>query len=71
MFVEGPDDWPVRPAVELNYQREFRTEEQTSILLGAIWKVRDKLELDIGFRHAWINSRPDEQVRAGVTFALN
>jgi hypothetical protein len=33
--------------------------------------VKDHLALDIGFRHAWINSRPDEQVRAGVTFALD
>jgi len=71
LIMEGPDDWPVRPVAEVNYQRTFRTEEETSVLLGAIWKVKDHLALDIGFRHAWINSRPDEQVRAGVTFALD
>jgi hypothetical protein len=71
LIIEGPDDWPVRPVAEINYQRTFRTEEETSVLLGAIWKVKDHLALDIGFRHAWINSRPDEQVRAGVTFALD
>ena len=70
-IIEGPDAWPVRPVAEVNYQREFRTEEETSILLGAIWNVHDKLDLDVGFRHAWINGRPDEQVRAGVTFALD
>jgi hypothetical protein len=39
--------------------------------LGAIWKVDDHLDLDLGFRHAWVNRRPDEQVRAGITLALN
>lgn len=70
MILEGPDDWPLRPVAELNYQRTFSTEEETSLLLGAIWKVKDHLAFDLGLRHAWINSRPDEQVRAGVTFSL-
>ncbi|HWU54816.1 MAG TPA: hypothetical protein VN175_04890 [Rhizomicrobium sp.] len=71
IIVEGPGSWPVRPVTEVTYQREFRTEEQTSVLLGAIWKVDDHLDLDLGFRHAWVNRRPDEQVRAGITLALN
>jgi hypothetical protein len=71
LIVEGPDDWPVRPVAEVNYQREFHTEEETSMLVGMIWKVKDHLALDIGLRHAWINNRPDEQVRAGVTFVLD
>jgi hypothetical protein len=70
LIVEGPDAWTVRPVAELNYTREFSTDEETSVLLGAIWKVRDKLALDLGFRHAWVNSRPDEQIRAGLTFVL-
>lgn len=68
LILEGPDDWPVRPVAEVNYQRTFRTEEETSVLLGAIWKVKEHLAFDIGFRHAWVNSRPDEQIRAGLTF---
>lgn len=68
MIIEGSDDWPVRPVAEVNYQRT--REEETSLLLGAIWKVKNHLAFDIGFRHAWINSRPDEQIRAGLTFAL-
>ena len=71
LIVEGPDSWTVRPVAEVTYQREFRTEEETSILLGAIWRLHDRLDLDVGFRHAWINDRHDEQVRAGVTFALD
>lgn len=70
LILEGPDDWPLRPVAEVNYQREFSTDEQTSVLLGAIWKVRDHLAFDLGLRHAWVNGRPDEQVRAGLTFAF-
>jgi hypothetical protein len=70
LIVEGPDAWTVRPVAEVNYTREFRTDEETSVLLGAIWKMRDKLAFDIGLRHAWVNSRPDEQIRAGLTFDL-
>jgi hypothetical protein len=70
VILEGPDDWPVRPVAEVNYQREFSTTEETSILVGAIWKVREHLAFDLGFRHAWVNRRPDEQVRAGLTFAF-
>lgn len=70
LIVEGPDSWTVRPVAEVNYQRAFNTDEETSVLVGAIWKLKDKLALDLGFRHAWVNRRPDEQMRAGVTFYL-
>jgi len=70
LVLEGPGDWPVRPVAEVNYQRVFRTEEETSVLLGAIWQVKDHLAFDLGVRHAWVNSRPDEQIRAGLTFSL-
>jgi hypothetical protein len=60
----------VRPVAEVNYQREFSTHEEISVLVGAIWKVREHLAFDLGFRHAWVNRRPDEQVRAGLTFEL-
>ena len=70
-ILEGPDAWPVRPVAEVNYQREFPRHEETSVLAGAIWKVRDHLAFDLGFRHAWVDRRSDEQVRAGVTFAFD
>ena len=71
LIVEGPDDWTIRPVAEVTYQREFSTEEETSVLVGAIWQLREHLALDAGYRHAWINGRPDEQIRAGITFAFD
>lgn len=69
-IAEGPGDWPVRPVAELNYQREFGAEEEYSALVGAIWQVNDRLAFDLAYRHGEIDSRPDEQVRMGVTFDL-
>jgi len=68
LIVEGPDEWTVRPVAEMNYQQDSSVEKTWSVLAGAIWKVSEHLAFDLAFRHAEINARPDEQVRAGVTF---
>jgi len=70
LIVEGPDDWTVRPVAEVNYEQDSSFDKTWSGLVGAIWKVKDSLALDLAFRHAEINARPDEQIRAGVTFDL-
>jgi hypothetical protein len=70
-ILEGPKDWIVRPVAELRYEKAFGGEELCAQLIGLIWRVRDGLALDIGYRHARESGRPDEQMRAGVTFDLN
>ncbi len=70
VIIEGPDSWSVRPVAEINYQREVVAGETTSALLGLIWKADKDLAFDFAVRHAWMDRRPDEQIRAGVTFAF-
>lgn len=70
-IVEGPYDWKIRPVAEVTYEREFNVKETFGILGGAIWQVNDKLALDFGVREAWVNHRPETQIRAGLTFALS
>ena len=41
-----------------------------AVLAGVIIPVRDGLSLDIALRHARQGGRPDEQIRAGITFDL-
>jgi hypothetical protein len=41
-----------------------------SALVGAIWQVRDNLAFDVGLRHALVNGRPVNELRAGVTFGF-
>lgn len=69
-IVEGPSKWVVRPVAEVFYEEEFGTSHTISGLVGAIWQVRDDLNVDIGFRHALTNSRHINEIRAGVTFAI-
>lgn len=70
-IVEGPKDWPVRPAVEFVYDREFSRLETVSFLAGLIWQASDKLAFDFGVRQARVNSRPETEIRAGLTFAFS
>jgi len=69
-IVEGPYDWKVRPVAEIRYEREFDFKEIFSGLVGFIWKVRDDLSFDFAVREAWVNARPETELRAGVTFAF-
>jgi hypothetical protein len=70
LVLEGPSRWPVRPVAEVIYEHAFGAHEQYAGLIGAIWQLNEHLALDLGFRHARMDSRPDEQVRAGITFDL-
>jgi hypothetical protein len=70
VILEGPEDWPVRPVAELRYEKDFGGEELFAQLFGFIIPIRDGLALDIAYRHAREAGRPDEQIRAGVTFDL-
>jgi len=70
-IIEGPNAWTVRPVAEIRYEREFAFQETFSVLVGCIWKVKDDLSFDFGVREAWVNSRPETEIRAGLTFAFS
>ena len=67
-ILEGPDDWTVRPVAELSYEHDWGRVEEYSGLIGLVWKKSDHMAFDLAYRHADINQRPDEQIRAGLTF---
>ncbi len=69
-ILEGPKDWPARPVAELRYERAFGGDELFAQLIGLIFPVEEHLALDIAYRHARENGRPDQQIRAGITFDL-
>jgi hypothetical protein len=70
-IVEGPFQWKVRPVAEFFYEEEIGRMTTMSGLVGAIWQVDDKLSFDIGLRHAWVNSKPVNEFRAGFTFGFD
>jgi hypothetical protein len=69
-IIEGPADWSIRPVAEVFYENEFGRSETVSGLIGAIWKVTDKLSFDVAFRHALTNNHEVNELRAGLTFGF-
>jgi hypothetical protein len=70
VIVEGPHDWTVRPVSELYVEKEFNALWTESLLLGAIWNVRDSLQFDLGVRGARVGDENALEVRLGLTWAI-
>jgi hypothetical protein len=70
VIIEGPNKWTVRPVFEVYSDSVFGLEQTYSVLVGAIWQVRDNLAFDVGLRHAWVDGQAVNELRAGVTFGF-
>ena len=69
-IVEGPIKWTIRPVLEIYSDSVFGQSQTYSALVGAIWQVHDNLAFDVGLRHALVDGRPVNELRAGVTFGF-
>ena len=69
-ILEGPSKWKVRPVAEIFFDDTFGEERTVSGLVGLIWQVRENVAVDFAFRAASTDSRPVEEIRAGVTFGI-
>jgi hypothetical protein len=70
LILEGPYRWVVRPVAELYYLHEWNVGDEESVLLGAIWQVRESFALDIGTRYARIESENAGELRLGLTWSI-
>ena len=70
-ILEGPFTWAVRPVAEVFTERASNTPRLDSILVGAIWRVRDGLSFDAGLRTARLGDEPVHELRLGLTFAFS
>jgi hypothetical protein len=62
--------WVVCPVNEIAYDRETGVQETSSVLVGAIWQVRDDLAFDFAVRQGRRNSQGLTEIRAGVTYSF-
>ena len=69
-ILEGPFAWPVRPVAEIFTQRISEGERTDSMLVGAIWRVRDGLSFDAGVRSARVGDEAVHELRLGLTWAF-
>jgi hypothetical protein len=69
-IVEGPYDWKVRPVAEIAYDCVIGQRETSSVLIGAIWQIREDTALDFGIREGRTNNIGFTEIRVGVTYSL-
>jgi hypothetical protein len=70
-IFEGPETWTVRPVAEIIGEHEYVANVHTfSKLIGAIWRVNDKLSFDAAFRQAREGSEGVHEVRLGFTWSF-
>jgi hypothetical protein len=70
LIVEGPAGWRVRPVGEAFVEEEFVLGPTESLLLGAIWTVRESFVLDAGVRAARVVDENALEVRLGLTWSV-
>lgn len=70
-IVEGPDKWAVRPVAEIFTERTVGGPVTNSALVGLIWKRRENLSFDLGYRRARMDGEPVNEFRAGLTWATS
>jgi hypothetical protein len=70
LILEGPSKWKVRPVLEMFYDKVWTQSESRSLLIGAIWQVKDELSFDAAYRYALVDGHAVNEIRAGLTFAF-
>ncbi len=70
-ILEGPIAWRVRPVAELFTERPRGGPRIDSLLLGAIWGLRDGLSFDAGLRSARVRDEAVHELRLGLTWAFS
>ena len=70
-ILEGPFSWAVRPVAEVFTERPRDGPRTDSLLVGAIWRVRDGLSFDAGVRSARVGDDTVHELRLGLTWAFS
>jgi hypothetical protein len=70
-IFEVHDAWTLRPVAEFFVEGERDVPTAVSGLVGAIWRVRDGLSFDAGFRLARAGGVNTTEIRAGLTWAFS
>jgi hypothetical protein len=60
----------VRPVAEAYIEREFSVATTRSLLVGAIWQLKEDLAFDFGLRAARDGHDNVREVRAGLSWAF-
>ena len=70
-ILEGPIAWRVRPVAEVFAERPRDGPRTNSLLVGAIWRLREGLSFDAGLRSAQAGGEAVHELRLGLTWAFS
>lgn len=70
-ILEGPFAWRVRPVAEIFAERAHGGPRIDSLLVGAIWRVREGLSFDAALRSAQAGAEAIHELRLGLTWAFS
>lgn len=70
VILEGHDAWPVRPVGEVFVEGERGRPTTVSGLVGAIWRLRERLSVDSALRLARAGGVNTTELRVGLTWAF-
>jgi hypothetical protein len=70
-ILEGPYSWPLRPVAEVFGEQASGGPRISSALVGAMWRAREDLMLDLGLRFAHSGDELVREVRLGLTWTFS
>ena len=70
-ILEGPYAWALRPVAEIFTERTRERPHVDSLLVGAIWRLREGLSFDAGVRSARVGDEAVHELRLGLTWAFS
>lgn len=70
-ILEGPYSWNVRPVAEIFSEQALGGPRTSSTLVGAMWRAREDLMLDLGLRFAHSGDELIREVRLGLTWTFS
>jgi len=70
-ILEGPYSWPLRPVAEVFGEQASGGPRTSSALVGAMWRAREDLMLDLGLRFARSGDELVREVRLGLTWTFS
>jgi hypothetical protein len=70
VILDGPEDWTVRPVLELTHEHNGDEPRAHGTLLGLVWKAGEELAFDAAVRHVHSDGARLTELRFGLTWGF-
>lgn len=70
VIADGPEDWTVRPVLELTHEHNADEPRAHGALLGLVWKAAEELAIDAAVRHVHSDGASLTEFRFGLTWGF-